>query len=251
MIINEIIARKRQDLALLPNVDGPLLPSTQDFLAAITQPGLQVIAEVKEKSPSTGVLCQDYQPAVIAQKYKQGGAQAISVLTDAPYFGGDMADMLKVKTAISLPILCKDFVIDERQIELARFYGADAVLLIVRVLDLVTLQRLKQKIESLNMLAVVEIFDAADLVKALAVAPKVLLINHRDLDTLKLDCQNSNTLLAEIPQQIKVIAASGIMNPEQVLTLDPRICAVLIGTSLLKSEDPAAFIKSIKRLTCK
>ena len=161
MIIDEIIARKRQDLDLLV-APKTLEPSTQNFLKAITAKGLQVIAEVKEKSPSTGVLCPNYQPEVIAQDYKQGGAAAISVLTDMPYFGGQMADLSKVQRATGLPVLCKDFIISEVQIEVARHYGADAVLLIVRILDVETLKQLKAKIESLNMLALIEIFDEAD-----------------------------------------------------------------------------------------
>jgi indole-3-glycerol phosphate synthase/phosphoribosylanthranilate isomerase len=245
MIMDEIIARKRQDLHLLV-APKTLKPSTQDFLKAIMEPGLQVIAEVKEKSPSTGVLCVAYQPEVIAQEYKKGGAAAISVLTDIPYFGGQMTDLTKVKQATDLPVLCKDFIISEIQIEVARHYGADAVLLIVRVLDVETLKQLKVKIESLNMLALIEIFDEADLEKALLVDPKVLMINHRDLDTLKVDCATSNALIDKIPAGIPVVAASGIMEPKQALEFDARIKAVLIGTALLKSSDAAEFIRALK-----
>ncbi len=254
MILDEIVQKKKESLNEIKGQaqNLPLRQNDQkNFLKAITAPGLQIIAEVKEKSPSTGVLCSPYLPEKIAEHYKKGGAAAVSVLTDTDFFGGKMDDMVKVKQSTQLPILCKDFIIDEYQIEQAYAHGADAVLLIMRILTLAKAKKLKAKIESFNMTALIEIFDEADLEKALQISPQVLMINHRNLDTLKINYHQTDSLIDKIPQHIPVVAASGILKPEQVLTLHPRIMAVLIGTALLRSEDPETFIKKIKETKIK
>ena len=227
MILESIVENKKKELAHYP--------ARKDFLAAITQGNIQVIAEVKQKSPSTGTLCSSYEPEKIAHRYKKGGAAAISVLTDQAFFGGKMSDIARVKEATDLPILCKDFIIDQRQVYEAYQQGADAVLLIMRILSVDEAQYLKNIIESLGMTALIEIFDEHDLDKALKINPKILMINHRNLDTLNVSYDHTQLLIERIPENIPLIAASGISHPEEVLNLPPRIVGVLIGTSLLRA----------------
>ena len=236
MVLDKIVAAKKEFVRSL---------GTKDFLAELKQPGLRVIAELKSKSPSEGVIKADYDPVAIAKEYVQGGAAAISVLCDEPFFGGSFGHLQAVRAAVDVPLLCKDFIIDAQQIYHARAHGADAVLLIVRILDQAQLAHLKQMIESLNMLAVVEIFDEADLQRALAVNPKVLLVNNRNLDSLVMNMNNTASLLDLIPEDITVIAASGMKVPSDVQNFPPRVQAVLVGTMLMRSNDPAELITEI------
>lgn len=242
MILDDIIARKRQDLQTMPAFTGTLRPSQRDFRQALQQPSRAIIAECKARSPSEGIICSDYDLPAIVRDYVAGGAAALSVLTDAPYFGGSLADLARVRELCDLPLLCKDFVIDSKQVALARGHGADAVLLIMRVLTLAEAKALKAQIEALGMTAVLEIFDEADLGKALALDPKVILVNHRNLADFSVNRDKDN-LLAKIPALVTVIAASGITAPEQVHALPARAHAVLIGTALMKSPDRVRFLQ--------
>ena len=247
MILDKIVKQKWKDIQSIiipPHTD--IKPSDRDFLKAITKLGLNVIGEVKKMSPSTGVLTHDYHPEQKAVQYEAGGASAISVLTDTPFFGGHMSDLTKVRQSLSLPVLCKDFIIDERQIIAARLAGADAVLLIMRILSVSESLKLKEKIESLNMLALIEIFNEEDLKKAMEINPKVIMFNHRDLNTLDMHFDTDN-LINLIPDHVQLVAASGITHPKEVLRFNSRINAILIGTALMKSNNPKQFIEEILR----
>lgn len=251
MILENILQQKRDMLRGQPKYAfEKLCQSNRSFLEAIGQPGLSVIGELKRKSPSQGILCAQYDPAGLSQRYEEGGAAALSVLTDAPFFGGSFADLQIARTAVKLPVLCKDFIIDESQIHRARLAGADAVLLIMRILSLEEASALKLKIESFNMLALIEVFDEADLAKALQLSPQALMFNQRDLDTLRIEYDRANALLKKVPVDIPCVMASGVRQPAEVLQFDPRIEAVLIGTSLIQAVDPVNFIREIKSLTC-
>lgn len=247
MTLDKIVTKKKEEIEsiIIPN-HSEIKLSDRDFLKAITQPGLNVIGEVKKMSPSTGILTHDYHPEQKAIQYEAGGASALSVLTDTSFFGGHMSDLTKVRQNISLPVLCKDFIIDERQIMAARLAGADAVLLIMRILSVSESLKLKEKIESLNMLALIEIFNEDDLIKAMKINPKVLMFNHRDLNTLTMHFDTDN-LINSIPDPIPLVAASGITHPKEVTRFSKRINAILIGTALMKSNKPKQFIEEIRR----
>ena len=242
MILDDIIARKRQDLLTMPAFSGALRLSQRDFRQALQQKSRAIIAECKARSPSEGVICSDYDLPTIVRDYVAGGAAALSVLTDAPYFGGSLADLATVRGLCDLPLLCKDFVVDSKQVDLARGHGADAVLLIMRVLTLPEATALKKQVESLGMTAVLEIFDEQDLGKALALDPEVILVNHRNLADFSVNRDKDN-LLAKIPASVTVIAASGITAPEQVQALPARANAVLIGTALMRAIDRVHFLE--------
>ncbi len=243
MVLEQIVAAKKTFLKTLPTINPHNLQySTRKFL---TDSQFNVIAELKSKSPSEGIITIDYDPVAIAKEYVRGGASAISVLCDEPFFGGSFEDLQKVRTAVNVPLLCKDFIIDERQVYQARACGADAVLLIVRILDQAQLKHLKQVIEALGMLPVIEIFDAADLKQALQINPQVLLVNNRNLDTLAMNMDNTAALLELIPKNIMVIAASGMKTPSDVKKYPKRIQAVLVGTMLMMSDQPAHLIREL------
>lgn len=246
MILDQIIAKKKEFVTNLQGLDVQnLKPSRRDFLKALQQAKFGVIAELKSASPSEGVIKTDYDPVALAQEYVKGGAAAISVLTDEPFFNGSYAHLKAVRETAEVPLLCKDFVIDVKQVQQARRNGADAVLLIMRILDLSQAQVLKKAIEDLGMLALVEIFDEADIEKALAIDSKAILVNNRNLDSLVLNMNHTETMLAKIPNSIEVIAASGMKVPQDVKIFPPRIHSVLVGTMLMRAEDPAQLIREI------
>lgn len=250
MVLERIVNTKRNFVENLPEpTPGEHLTQkhSYNFFEALQTSGLNVIAELKSQSPSEGVIKKNYDPVAIAQEYVKGGASCISVLTDETFFGGSFADLAKVRQAVKVPLLCKDFIIDERQVYAAKQNGADAVLLIVRILEALELKKLKTLIESLNMLPVIEVFDEEDLKIALELNPLIVLVNNRNLDSLKLDMNNTANLLNAIPQHIKIIAASGLQLPEDVKNYDSRIENILVGTMLMRSDDPAACIQELKQ----
>lgn len=202
--------------------------------------GLNIIAEVKAKSPSAGVLFDAYHPEEIAKIYKRGGAKAISVLTDGRYFGGTLEDLSQVKKTVTLPVLRKDFTLEEYQIYEARSAGADAVLFIAAVLDEFQLKDYQAITEDLGMVALVEVHDEKEMEKVLTMPLKALGINNRDLKTLKTDLATSEDLIDKIPspRELKVIAESGLKTHNDLILLKKRgFDGFLIGEALLKSAD--------------
>lgn len=201
---------------------------------------LNIIAEVKAKSPSAGIFFDVYQPEEIAKIYKRGGARAISVLTDERYFGGSLNDLTRVKKAVTLPVLRKDFILEEYQIYEARSAGADAVLLIAAALDEFQLKDYRALTEDLGMVALVEVHDEGEMQKVLKIAPNALGINNRDLKTLKTDLATSEGLIEKIPLpcEFKVIAESGLKSHKDLISLKKKgFDGFLIGESFLKSSD--------------
>jgi indole-3-glycerol phosphate synthase len=251
MILDDIIQSKKTEVANLPDLDQQyLLPAQYDFYKAIHTDSLAVIAELKPRSPAAGVLQANYQPLPQALRYQQAGANAISVLTDAKFFGGSFTHLAAIRKEIQIPLLCKDFIIDRKQIYQANRAGADACLLIVAVLDDTQLRDLKQEIEALRMTAVLEVFNEAECQRALALNPDVIQINNRNLKDFSIDMNNAQRISRLIPEPIAVIAASGIEVPQAVVNLSERIDAVLIGSALMKSADPMQFIQQVKVLSC-
>jgi indole-3-glycerol phosphate synthase len=227
---------------------------TRDFKAALqsakTRPAL--IAEVKKASPSKGVIRSDFDPVAIAQSYQQGGASAISVLTDQKFFQGSWDNLAKVRAAVDLPLLCKDFIIYPYQIYLARTYGADAVLLIAAILSDADLQYFVKIARSLSITPLIEVHTLEELDRVLALDGVTLVgINNRNLEDFSVDLQTTCQLLSHRSQQLQergilVISESGLHtwdDLEQVASAGAT--AVLIGESLVKQSDPAIAITDL------
>lgn len=191
------------------------------------------ILEIKPASPSAGVLNTEFDPVAVAKMYEKYGV-GISVLTDAKYFGGSLDLLQQVSHSVSIPTLCKDFVIDPYQVYEARYTGAKAVLLIVKSLADNQLLELTRLIRSLGMTPLIEIQNEEELERSLRVAPSVLLINNRNLQTLAIDLATTETLCPQIPEGILKISASGVQNRADIDRLQPYCDGFLIGTALMR-----------------
>lgn len=241
-ILDVIVANKKLQLDSLPEPET-VTYCERSFLDALSNYQLNIIAEIKMHSPSAGQLNQNRTAAEIALSYQQAGASAISVLTDEKYFSGSFEHLKQVSEASRLPILCKDIIIDQKQIKLARHSGAHACLLIVAALSQEQLIKLKSFTESLGMTAIIEVHSEEELNRALVINPKIILINNRNLQTLMIDPERAIHLARKIPSNIKIISASGISQAKEVKRLPRNINAVLIGTKLMQTENPKKFIQ--------
>ena len=201
-----------------------------------------MIAEFKRKSPSAGSL-RDDDPGARALAYRESGASAVSVLTDPDAFGGSLED-LRAAAASGLPILMKDFIVDPAQVRAGWAVGASAVLLIVRCLDDARLRRIHREARSLGLDTLVEVHDAPELDRALALEDAIVGINNRDLDTLRTDRRRARDLLPRVPAGRIAVAESGYLEPEHLTELRGRADAVLIGTALMRAADPSAFLRA-------
>jgi indole-3-glycerol phosphate synthase len=211
----------------------------------LTGPETNVIAEIKRASPSKGPLNENLDAAALARSYAAGGADAISVLTEPTGFKGSLDDM-KASLGAGVPVLRKDFLLDPFQVLESRAEGADAVLLIVRVLG-PDLGRLYAAATALGMDALVEVFDEADLERAVDVGAEVIGINHRDLETFEVDADRTAKLAPRIPEGVVVVGLSGVESRADVerLALDGAH-AVLVGESLVTAADPAAKLRELR-----
>jgi indole-3-glycerol phosphate synthase len=209
------------------------------FQEALTRPGLSLIAEFKRRSPSKGDIAPNAEVAAQVAAYERGGAAALSVLTDMPHFGGSLEDLRAARTAASLPIIRKDFIVDPYQLYEAAVNGADAVLLIVRALDDRELASLYEEARALDLDCLVEVHDAEELERALEVDAEVIGINNRDLDEQRVDIQKTYELMPDVPAGKTVVAESGISGREELFELDRvGVDAVLIGGALMTAPDP-------------
>jgi indole-3-glycerol phosphate synthase len=209
------------------------------FQEALVRPGLSVIAEFKRRSPSVGAIAPDADVAAQVSAYERGGAAALSVLTDAPHFGGSLDDLRAARAATTLPIIRKDFIVDPYQLYEAAVHGADAVLLIVRALDDSDLQELYAEARALDLDCLVEVHDDDELERALEADAAVIGINNRDLDEQRVDIQTTFELMPDVPAGKTVVAESGISGREELYELERvGVDAVLIGGALMTSEDP-------------
>ncbi|MDQ6710862.1 MAG: indole-3-glycerol phosphate synthase TrpC [Candidatus Dormibacteraeota bacterium] len=221
-------------------------PPPRDFRAAIRTAGVALIAECKQRSPSGGLLQADYDPARLARRYAAGGVAAISVLTEPAFFGGSPADLSAVRAAVDLPVLCKDFIIDPVQLLEARAAGADAVLLIVAVLDDASLPALHAAAVALGMQALVEVHTAPEVPRALAVRPAMIGINNRDLTRMRTDRDTTGRLRPLVPAGQAVVSESGIERREDVVALGRiGVDAVLVGEALLRAGDLEAKLREL------
>jgi indole-3-glycerol phosphate synthase len=210
------------------------------FLKRVAAPGMSLIAEFKRRSPSAGVIREEDDPGQVAAAYEAGGARALSVLTEPEFFAGSDDDVRVAREESSLPILRKDFVVDPYQVVEARAAGADAVLLIVAALEPQELRLLISEAERWGLDALVEVHDGADLKTALEAEARLVGVNQRNLRTFEVDRGLAERMRPEIPDEVVVVAESGISTADEVQALmRAGIDAVLVGASLMRSEDPA------------
>ena len=250
-VLTRIAARKRDEVQSLPRLDpGTLPPARRSFTAAIAAPGLSLVAEIKHRSPSQptrpGTACR-FDPAALASVY-DASARAISVLTDGPGFGGDVAHLEAAASASRRPILCKDFVVDpDRQLPFARLHGADAILLMAQLLASAEIERALGLADALGMSCLVETHDEVELDRVLAeTRAPIVGINARDLRTLAIDLDRPRRMAARARAAGRlVVAESGLRSRADVRALEGEVDAILVGTALSMSPDPAAALSSL------
>ena len=250
-ILDKIIEHKKHEVALLreriSDFGERRASPKRPFIQSLRQEhGLAIIAEVKKASPSKGVICTDFDPVAIAVKYEQSGAKAVSVLTDEHFFQGSTEYLKAVGKAVNLPVLRKDFVIDEVQVRQTAWIEADAMLLIAAALDDIRLKDLYQMTLALDIDPLIEVHTRGELDRVLILDPPLIGVNNRDLSTFVTDIQTSVELRKSIPGNITMIAESGIENGTQARALcDAGVNALLVGESLMRSSDIAGLIREL------
>lgn len=238
---------ERTPLAVLDRLAAGAAPRGTAFEAALARPGrLSVIAECKRRSPSRGVLRDDYDPAAIARAYAQTGAAAISVLTEPAFFDGALDHLAAVRDAVSLPLLRKDFIVTEYQVVEARACGADAVLLIAAALERPALAGLRELAERLGLAALVEVHDETELDRALEAGARIVGVNNRNLRTLAVSIEASERLIEQIPDECVAVAESGLRRGDDLRRLSAAgYDAFLIGEHLMSAADPGAALAAL------
>jgi len=243
----EILAEKEREVARLKKSGIPVngdkdLSRGNNFAGAVSVPDrIGLIAEIKFASPSAGAIRKKTDPVSIGRVYEGAGAAAISLLTDKRFFGGELDHLPCLKRAVSLPILRKDFIIDAIQVRESFLFGADAILLIARILSQGQLKELLAAAEEFGLASLTEIHDRDDLEKAVECGAQIIGINNRDLDTFKVDIKTTLDLAPLVPDSCALISESGIASKGDIQRLNGTgVNAVLVGTSLLKSGDVGA-----------
>tara|TARA_B110000003_G_scaffold223556_1_gene223961 strand:- start:1210 stop:2010 length:801 start_codon:yes stop_codon:yes gene_type:complete len=250
-ILKKILARKREEIiehsAIIPEsmlvekIHKASAPRgfTQAIIDKIAAGDAAVIAEVKKASPSKGVICEDFDPAFIAHSYQQGGACCLSVLTDVDFFQGSDKYLRAARNACSLPVIRKDFIIDNYQIYEARAMEADCILLIVSALTQSELCNLHETAISLGMDILIEVHDESELERALYLNNPLIGINNRNLHTFEVSLENTYQLLNKIPSGTTVITESGILNRADVSSMRGRqVNGFLVGEAFMRSKNP-------------
>ena len=221
-------------------------PEQRPFGEALTRPGLSLIAEFKRRSPSAGEIRDGATAAEIASAYEEGGAAALSVLTDEAHFGGSIADLTEARRACELPVLQKDFIVDRYQLYEAALAGADAMLLIVAALDGEHLGALHAEARGLDLDCLVEVHKESELETALTVDADVIGINNRNLEDFSVDVGTTFELITDVPAGKTVVSESGIADRSTLEELERvGVDAVLIGEALMRADDPAAKIREL------
>jgi indole-3-glycerol phosphate synthase len=251
-VLASIIEGVREDLAARRLPMGQLqealetAPAVRDCLPFLISSEMSVIAEVKRSSPSKGTLASIGDPAGLAATYEEAGAQVVSVLTEQRRFGGSLADLDAVRKAIDLPILRKDFMIDEYQFYEARAHGADVVLLIVAALSKNQLEDYFHLSTELGMRSLIEVHTNDELERALDISPEIIGVNSRNLKTLEVDSRAFAELIPQIPSSIARVAESGISTREEVVfAQECGATAILVGEALVRSESPSVAINQL------
>ena len=251
MILDKIVAHKKQEVAELKarGIDEPEMdvPPPRGFIKAISDfDGVAVIAEAKKASPSKGIIRPDFDPVAIARFYKDGGAQAMSVLTDENFFQGSLSYIPEVRQAVDLPVIRKEFIIDEIQIREARVYGADAILLIAAILDQVQIKDYLDLAHELGMDVLVEIHDEAEAEKAVAAGSRLIGVNNRDLRDFSMDLNTTFRLQKLVPRDIPLVSESGIRDFADMGRLaEHGVAAALVGETLMRAIDPAQALREL------
>jgi indole-3-glycerol phosphate synthase len=253
-VLDDLLAGVREDLGVR-QASTPLeqlkeraaaVPPARDGVAALRQPGIAVVAEVKRCSPSKGALAAIADPAALAEDYEAGGASVVSVLTEQRRFGGSLADLDAVRARVDVPVLRKDFVVTSYQVWEARAHGADLVLLIVAALEQEALVSLVERTESLGMTALVEVHDEHEVDRALAAGARVIGVNARDLKTLQVDRAVFRRLAPRIPSSVVKIAESGVRGPHDLLAYaHAGADAVLVGEGVVSGGNPRAAVAEL------
>ena len=251
-VLASIIEGVREDLAARRLPMGQLqealetAPAVRDCLPFLVSSEVSVIAEVKRSSPSKGALASIGDPAGLAATYEEAGAQVVSVLTEQRRFGGSLADLDAVRKAIDLPILRKDFMVDEYQFYEARAHGADVVLLIVAALSKNQLEDYFHLSTELGMRSLIEVHTNDELERALDISPEIIGVNSRNLKTLEVDARAFAELIPQIPSSIARVAESGISTREEVVfAQECGATAILVGEALVRSESPSVAINQL------
>ncbi len=256
MILDDILANKRKEVQVLadkfsgedPRKLVAALPKPRDFKAALRKGKFSLIAEIKRASPSAGVIREEINLLSLAKSYEECGAAALSVLTDGNYFHGKLEDLKAAKESTTIPVLRKDFIIGPLQVYEARMAGADAVLLIVRILEQKMLADLIALAEELGMQALVEIHNASEAERVLGTKAQIIGINNRDLDTLEIDLNNTIKIINAYPKLREriLISESGIQTRADVdLLKKAGVDGILVGETLLKSKNVSAKIQEL------
>tara|TARA_Y100000590_G_scaffold440117_1_gene565122 strand:+ start:25838 stop:26626 length:789 start_codon:yes stop_codon:yes gene_type:complete len=240
------VAADRRDVQHLSDLVDGCIPAKK-FRNALAEPGLSVIAEVKRRSPSKGDLFPDLDPAVLAKQYFEGGAACLSVLTDGPHFGGSVQDLQDARSAVDLPVLRKDFTVDDIDVLDARLMGADAVLLIAAALSSAELKHLYLLGREIGLDVLVEVHDEGEMEAALEVGADLIGVNQRDLYTFKVDHERASRMAALLPAGVIGVAESGVRGPEDAAALkEVGYKAVLVGETLVTSGDPVAAVSALR-----
>ena len=246
-ILDEIVASKRQEVATarrrLPleelEEQAASAPPVRDFRAALEGPGpIRLIAEVKKASPSAQVIRVDFDPVAIAGSTRSTAPRVSAYSTDAPYFQGHLSYLARIRASVAIPLLRKDFLIDDYQVVEARLAGADAILLIAEILDDAELVRLRERANRLGMAALVEFHDPANLPRVLASGADLVGINNRDLTRFVTDIEQTLRLRDRIPPGVVLVSESGIRDRADVERLEAAgVSAILVGESLMRAPD--------------
>lgn len=252
-ILAQIVERKRNEIATrsallpLPSLKNMICPTPRrDFAAALRTPGIAVIAEIKRRSPSKGLLRENLDPSVFGRMYQDSGASAISVLTDRDFFGGGDEDLKAALVSTTIPILRKDFTIDPWQIWEARSLGASAVLLIVRILPQSLLRELIEVAQECELAALVETHNEAEAEQAVAAGAKIIGVNARDLDTFATDFDGIFRVRARIPAGVVSVAESSIRTRADVMRAESAgFDAILVGETLVRAANPGAALRDL------
>jgi len=253
-ILSQILEHKRFEVEqrkskraqeLLRGLAESAMP-TRGFATALARKSPAIIAEIKKASPSKGVIRANFDPAAIAASYYEGGATCLSVLTDEHFFQGDDDCLIQARNAMPLPILRKDFVVDQYQIFEARVIGADCVLLIAAALDPRTMRELYETAISIELDVLIEVHDASELTSAIALEPKLIGINNRDLESFATNLDTTLELLDRVPKTIQVVTESGIRTPADVTRLRRAgVNAFLVGEAFMRAEEPGKQIRTL------
>lgn len=249
-ILAQIVEQKRLELSdRETDLDGraaEAIAGRRDFAAALTKVTPAVIAEIKKASPSKGVLADQFDPASIARAYEEGGAAALSVLTEEKYFRGHLPDLESARGATRLPALRKDFTIDAYHVEEAAAHGADAILLIAAILSEREMRDFRERAEGYRMAALVEVHDSEELRRAVGSGARIIGVNNRNLHTFQVDLEVSLRLAEEMPAGVLKVAESGIHSANDVHRLrEAGYDGFLVGEHLMRSGNPSQALRAL------